>query len=132
MDIPSPEEVRAFLAALDGRWRPILLTAVFTGLRASELRGLRWTHSPLAIAQIGKLSETLADRSLHIAMRRRMPGEVAASFRLAEPAIFPKWRERRLESSLLQPDKSVMGADVGQRTQGPSLHCNCLKDSEAS
>jgi integrase len=40
--IPLPEEIRAFLAALDGRWRPILLTAVFTGLRASELRGLRW------------------------------------------------------------------------------------------
>jgi integrase len=28
--------------AAKGRWRPILLTAIFTGLRASELRGLRW------------------------------------------------------------------------------------------
>ena len=27
---------------LDGRWRPLILTAIFTGLRASELRGLRW------------------------------------------------------------------------------------------
>ena len=27
---------------LDGRWRSLLLTAIFTGLRASELRGLRW------------------------------------------------------------------------------------------
>jgi integrase len=42
VDIPLPGEVRAFLAALKGRWRPLLLTAVFTGLRASELRGLRW------------------------------------------------------------------------------------------
>ena len=25
-----------------GRWRPLLITAIFTGLRASELRGLRW------------------------------------------------------------------------------------------
>lgn len=41
-DIPTPDDVRAFLAALEGRWRPILLTAVFTGLRASELRGLPW------------------------------------------------------------------------------------------
>lgn len=41
-DIPTPEEVRAFLTALEGRWRPILLTAVFTGMRASELRGLPW------------------------------------------------------------------------------------------
>jgi integrase len=42
VDIPSPDEIRAFLAVLDNRWRSILLTAVFTGLRASELRGLRW------------------------------------------------------------------------------------------
>jgi integrase len=25
-----------------GRWRPLLITAIFTGVRASELRGLRW------------------------------------------------------------------------------------------
>ena len=30
------------MEAAKGRWRPILLTAIFTGLRASELRGLRW------------------------------------------------------------------------------------------
>jgi integrase len=42
VDIPSPEEIRAFLTSLSGRYRPILLTATFTGLRASELRGLRW------------------------------------------------------------------------------------------
>jgi integrase len=50
VNIPSPEEIRAFvtaLNALDGRWRPILLTATFTGLRASELRGLRWSDVDL-------------------------------------------------------------------------------------
>lgn len=41
-DIPSPDEIRAIVGALQGRWRPILLTAIFTGLRCSELRGLRW------------------------------------------------------------------------------------------
>ena len=42
VDIPSPDEIRAIIAALEGRWRPLLLAAIFTGLRASELRGLRW------------------------------------------------------------------------------------------
>jgi integrase len=42
VDIPSREEIKAIVAALQGRWRPIILTAIFTGLRASELRGLRW------------------------------------------------------------------------------------------
>lgn len=42
VDIPSREEVKAIVGALQGRWRPLLLTAIFGGLRASELRGLRW------------------------------------------------------------------------------------------
>jgi integrase len=42
VDIPSPDEIRAIIAYLDNRWRPLLLTAIFTGLRASELRGLQW------------------------------------------------------------------------------------------
>lgn len=41
-DIPAREEVKALVAALSGRWRPILLVAIFAGLRSSELRGLRW------------------------------------------------------------------------------------------
>src|SRR5262249_2027134 len=42
VDIPTPEEVRALLKQAEGRWRPFLMTAVFTGLRSSELRGLSW------------------------------------------------------------------------------------------
>jgi integrase len=47
IDIPSPDEVRAILSAPNGRWRPLLMTAVLTGLRASEMRGLRWTDVDL-------------------------------------------------------------------------------------
>src|SRR5262249_31872465 len=43
VDIPSPDEIRTLIQHLSGRWRPLLLTAIFTGLRASELRGLRWS-----------------------------------------------------------------------------------------
>lgn len=42
VDIPTREEVKALLAAAGGRWRPLIMTATFCGLRASELRGLRW------------------------------------------------------------------------------------------
>jgi integrase len=41
-DIPTKNEIRAMLAAAQGRWRPLVVTAIFTGLRASELRGLKW------------------------------------------------------------------------------------------
>ncbi len=42
VDIPTPAEVKAIITKLEGRWRPLILTALFSGLRASELRGLRW------------------------------------------------------------------------------------------
>ncbi|ACM27530.1 tyrosine-type recombinase/integrase [Rhizobium rhizogenes] len=41
-DIPTREEVKALVGSLSGRWRSLLLTAIFSGLRSSELRGLRW------------------------------------------------------------------------------------------
>lgn len=47
VDIPTREEIKAIVGALAGRWRPVLLTAIFTGLRASELRGLRWSDVDL-------------------------------------------------------------------------------------
>jgi integrase len=42
VDIPSPAEIKSIVVHLQGRWRPLLLTAIFSGLRASELRGLVW------------------------------------------------------------------------------------------
>jgi len=52
VDIPAPEEIRKVIAHLDGRWRPLILTAIFTGLRASELRGLRWADVDLKNAEL--------------------------------------------------------------------------------
>jgi integrase len=46
VDIPTPDDIKAIIAQL-GRRRPLLLTAIFTGLRASELRGLRWSDVDL-------------------------------------------------------------------------------------
>jgi integrase len=41
VDIPTPGEIKRILENA-GRLRPLLVTAVFSGLRASELRGLSW------------------------------------------------------------------------------------------
>lgn len=46
VDIPSTDEIKAILAAA-GKSRPLLLTAIFAGLRSSELRGLRWSDVDL-------------------------------------------------------------------------------------
>jgi len=41
-EIPTKAEIRDLIAKASGRWRPLIITAIFTGLRASELRGLTW------------------------------------------------------------------------------------------
>lgn len=51
-DIPTPQEMAALIAAIPPRWRPLLLTAIFTGMRASELRGLRWQDVDIQGARV--------------------------------------------------------------------------------
>jgi hypothetical protein len=46
VDIPTTQEIAVVIGAAKGRWKPLLITAAFTGLRASELRdfvGKTWT-----------------------------------------------------------------------------------------
>jgi integrase len=50
--IPAPAEINTIVAHLEGPRRPLLLTAIFTGLRASELRGLRWSDIDLKGAKL--------------------------------------------------------------------------------
>lgn len=52
VDIPTPEDVAAIIANAKGRWRPIFIVAAFTGLRASELRGLRWEDVDLKAKEL--------------------------------------------------------------------------------
>lgn len=41
-EIPTKAELRAILETAQGKHRALIVTALFSGLRASELRGLRW------------------------------------------------------------------------------------------
>jgi integrase len=52
VEIPTKEEIRALLDAASTDFQPMLMTAVFSGLRASELRGLRWSDIDLKGATI--------------------------------------------------------------------------------
>jgi integrase len=46
--VPSKVEIKKLIDETAGRERPLLITAVFTGMRASELRGLTWNHVDFA------------------------------------------------------------------------------------
>jgi integrase len=52
-DIPTPGEVKRIIgAAKDNRRRALLLVTALTGLRASELRGLRWKDTNVKAAEL--------------------------------------------------------------------------------
>jgi integrase len=42
VDFPSMAELNALIDNATPRWRPFIVTAIFTGMRLGELRGLRW------------------------------------------------------------------------------------------
>ncbi|WP_102960231.1 tyrosine-type recombinase/integrase [Mangrovicella endophytica] len=91
VDIPTREELKAIVAALHGRWRPLLLTAIFTGLRASELRGLRWKDVDLDKREIRVHQR--ADRFNAIGKPKSISGERAVP---APPIVVNALREWKL------------------------------------
>ncbi len=95
VDIPSPAEMRAIVARLDraGRHRPLLLTAIFTGLRASELRGLRWDDVDLKRGEIHVRQR--ADRYGTIGRPKSEAGERTVPL---PPLLVTVLREHRLAS----------------------------------
>lgn len=91
IDIPTRDEIKALLAAADGRWRPLLLTATFCGLRASELRGLRWKDVDLQKREI-KVHQR-ADRFNDLGQPKSISGERTVP---APPLVINALREWKL------------------------------------
>lgn len=91
VDIPTREEAKALVGALAGRWRPLILTATFCGLRASELRGLRWQDVDLEKREIRVHQR--ADRFNDIGRPKSISGERTVP---APPMVINALREWKL------------------------------------
>jgi integrase len=91
VDIPTREEIKAIVEKVKGRWRPLLLTVIFTGLRASELRGLRWTDINLEKREL-RVSQR-ADRYSTIGKPKSESGERTVPL---TPIVVNTLREWRL------------------------------------
>jgi len=101
VDIPMRDEVKALLGALSGRWRPLVLTATFCGLRASELRGLRWSDVDLDKREIRVHQR--ADRFNDIGRPKSLSGERTVP---APPMVINALKEWKLAYS-----RPVIGRD---------------------
>jgi integrase len=98
-DIPSLDEIRAVVAKLPhipdaARWRPLLLTAIFSGLRASELRGLRWADVDLKRGELHVRQR--ADRYGTMGRPKSEAGERTVPL---PPMVVAALREHRLASA---------------------------------
>lgn len=113
VDIPTREEVKALIGALAGRWRPLILTATFCGLRASELRGLRWQDVDVEKLEIRVHQR--ADRYNDIGRPKSISGERTLP---APPMVINALREWKLACP--KRDTGKIGED-GQRVMALDL-----------
>jgi integrase len=90
VDIPTREEIRAIIAALEGPDRPLLMTAIFCGLRASELRGLRWADVDLVKGELHVRQR--ADRYLAIGRPKSDAGERTVPLTPGLVNVLREWR----------------------------------------
>ena len=105
VDIPTPDEIKRLLGTVSGRLRPLLITATFTGLRASELRGLRWQDIDLQRNELHVRQR--ADRYNKIGKLKSASAQRTIPF---GPLVRNTLREWKLE----YPRPMVEGHDIGE------------------
>jgi integrase len=110
VDIPTREEIRRILeAAREDYARPFLMAAAFTGLRASELRGLRWCDLDLSNSVLHVRQR--ADRYNQIGRPKSASGERAVPIGPMVVNTLKQWRLARPHSA---DDDLIFGTKTGE------------------
>jgi integrase len=106
VDIPTVEEIKGIIANAKGRWRPLLITAVFTGLRASELRGLTWADVDLKKNELHVRQR--ADRFNEIGRPKSEAGERTVQFPKIVGNTLKEWKLEcpKTELNLVFPSRT--------------------------
>jgi integrase len=113
-DFPLTSEVKAMLDAAQGRHRAIIVVAALAGLRASEIRGLRWQDVDLKRGFIHVRQR--ADRYGAIGNPKSEAGERDVP---VGPLVINTLREWRLQS----PGDLIFGTGTGK----PENHSNIVQ-----
>jgi integrase len=90
VDLPTPAEARAILEAASGRARPFIWLAIFTGLRSSELRGLRWSDIDFKKSELHVRQR--ADRYAAIGLPKSAAGERTVPIPPKVLGIMREWK----------------------------------------
>lgn len=92
VEIPTRDELRAMLNLANDDFKPLLTTAIYTGLRASELRGLTWVNVDLKGATI-TVSQR-ADKFNAIGAPKSGAGRRSIPISAALVSILREWKLR--------------------------------------
>lgn len=92
VEIPTRDELRAMLNLASSDFKPLLTTAIYTGLRASELRGLTWGNVDLKGATI-TVSQR-ADKFNAIGAPKSAAGRRSIPISAALVSILREWKLR--------------------------------------
>jgi integrase len=114
-DIPAPDEIRRILEAAPAHARPLLVTAALTGIRASELRGLRWDDVDLKRGELRVRQR--ADRYGVIGQPKSQAGRRNAPMGPLVVNALKAWRLASTSHDLVFPT----------RTGKPTDHSNLLR-----
>jgi integrase len=117
-DIPSRDEIKRLLEAPAQQHTPILKVAVFCGLRASELRGLRWIDVDLKHGEIHVKQR--ADRYLQIGPPKSDAGERKVPI---PPGVLLSLKEWKLACP-----KGELGLVFPSTTGKAQHHSNIVRD----
>jgi integrase len=152
-DIPTRQEVQRIVdAAGPGRARALLLTAALTGMRASELRGLRWSDVELTerVIHVRQRADrySVIGSPKSVTSRRTIPiGDMVANtlreWRLqcpkgADNLIFPTvaggvMNPNRLSRGALDPGRRVRAStENGARPSRSREHCDNARPLRSS
>jgi integrase len=103
--IPTKPELKALLDHAPADLKPLVMTAIFTGLRASELRGLRWVDVDLKAATVTVVQR--ADRFSEIGSPKSEAGHRTVPIPPALVSELRSWKLRcpKGEAGLVFPNR---------------------------
>jgi integrase len=117
-DIPLPEEIGRIVAATTGTTRTLVMVAAFTGLRSSELRGLRWSDVDLKGAKL-----TVGSRLDRYQQRGNPKSKAGTRTLPLAPELVTVLREHKLAS----PPNAAGLVFATQPRGRPYYHTNLLE-----
>ena len=115
--VPDRADLKAMIMAADDKVRPFVLTAITTGLRSSELRGLRWQDIDLATGTITVRQR--ADQWGEIGPPKSEAGKRSIPI---PPELVSELKEWKLRSPISRKDLAFPSS-----TGTPQRHNNMLR-----